>query len=206
MNPTLTGATFAEDFLSVLEIGSGARRSSNLRILDVGTGTGRIPIEICSRRPGFLATCVDRSPGACNRSRRHVAAAGLSGAIEVTQANACSLPCDDKAFDAVISNALVHHIPDQLKMLRECLRVLRPGGLIFVRDALKTGDAGLIEQILSRRGQTDEAPASSPRRIGLLTLQEARHLAVQAGLPAEWVGQRGRRHWIICGRLPDSSV
>lgn len=204
MNPGLAGATFADDFLCALESGSGGPESSGLRILDVGAGTARIPIEICSLRPSLLVTCVDRSPRACQRSRRLVAAAGLSAAIRITQADACALPYSDQTFDAVISNALLHHVTDPSSLLRECLRVLRPGGLLFVRDAVRTSDADTIEQIVATGG-SQRVPSSSHRPAGLLNLDQARQLVVSVGLPVEWVRQSGRRHWAICGRLTDSA-
>jgi ubiquinone/menaquinone biosynthesis C-methylase UbiE len=200
VNSISTDDSFADVFLRALDRNAGPAQSTRLRILDVGSGSARIPIEICRRLAGAFVTAIDRSPVSCERSRRNVHVAGLTAAIVVEQADATSLPGSDQAFDSVISNGLLHHLPDPSVALREMLRVLRPGGLLFVRDSLRARDADLIEQVLSRSGgQSSTVPAPRPKAI---TLAQAQRLIVETGLPGEWVKPWGPSHWVICGRLP----
>jgi ubiquinone/menaquinone biosynthesis C-methylase UbiE len=63
-------------------------------------------------------------------------AASLHAAVEFRQADAGSLPFDDGAFDAVVSNFLVPHVADLPAVVAELARVVRPGG----RVALTTWD------------------------------------------------------------------
>jgi ubiquinone/menaquinone biosynthesis C-methylase UbiE len=200
VNPISTDDSFADAFLIATGLTAGPAQSVRLRILDVGTGSARIPIEICRRLAGTFVTAIDRSRVSCERSRRNVDAAGLAAAIVVEQADATSLPGSDQAFDSVISNGLLHHLPDPSVALREMLRVLRPGGLLFVRDSLRAQDADLIEHVLSRSGgQSCKMPAPRPKTI---TLAQVRRLILGTGLPGEWVTQWGPRHWVLCRRLP----
>src|SRR5262249_12238372 len=114
------------------------------------------------------------------------------------QADACSLPYAEAAFDAVISNALLHHLRRPQEALREMVRVLRPGGLLFVRDSLRQPDATKIVKILRRSTLPGAFPVS-------LTLKQAQLLAKEAGLPAEWVQPAGPRHWLLCSRVTPCS-
>src|SRR5262245_28746284 len=189
--------SFAEEFLTAL--GVEARAGSSLRVLDVGVGRARIPIEICAGRPDIAITGVDSQPSILRRAREDIERAGLEGAVRVQRGNACALPFPDASFDAVISNALLHHLPRQRKALSEMIRVLRPEGLLFVRDSLAQADASIIAATLlhtagERRRRIERARLPIP-----LSLDDALQLAAEAGLPAEWVRPCGPRHWLLSG-------
>ena len=84
------------------------------------------------------------------------------------------------------------------------VRVLRPGGLLLVRDTLRGSDAGQIAHILSR-GSCDNYAAQ--RAVfdrafqAMLNIDEARDLALAVGLTRECVRQSGPRHWMLEFRL-----
>jgi ubiquinone/menaquinone biosynthesis C-methylase UbiE len=192
--------SFSEEFLGVIE--SLDQFPRQLRILDVGTGTARIPVAICRQRGGIELTAVDRSGGILQRARQHVARAGLADAIRIDVADARQLPYAAWSFDAVISNGLVHHLSDRMAVLREMTRVLRPGGLLFVRDSLPGPDGETIAGILARNTRrTPLPPACAGRSPGALTIDEARALVSFAGFPGKWVRQSGPRHWLLEGRV-----
>jgi SAM-dependent methyltransferase len=52
--------------------------------------------------------------------------------VEVTQANLAELPLDDASVDVVVNFQVIEHLWDQGQFVRECLRVLRPSGLLMV--------------------------------------------------------------------------
>jgi len=196
--------SFADAFLATLALIPEPQR--RLFVLDVGTGTARIPIEICARQIGIGIIGVDTRPGILQRARRNIDRARLGNVVCVQRGDACELPFTNLAFDAVISNSLLHHLPRRPDALREMVRVLRPGGLLLVRDSLQQPDAATIARILTRSAAA--TALSSGRTSGntppvALTLDEARELAKAAELPPEWVRKAGARHWLIGGRLPD---
>ena len=53
-------------------------------------------------------------------------------AVEVIAANLASLPLTDASVDVVINFQVIEHLWDQTQFITECLRVLRPGGLLLV--------------------------------------------------------------------------
>ena len=116
-------------------------------ILDVGTGTAQIPVELCSRAPDYRVLGIDLAAAMLDLGQARVDAAGLRDQIQLQQHDAKSLPFDDGQFACVMSNSIVHHIPEPAAVLEQMWRVLRPGGLIFVRDLMRPGDEAALDDI-----------------------------------------------------------
>ena len=202
---------FADEFLEFLDAGAartGAAAAADLRVLDVGTGTARIPIEICQRRSGLRITGIDLAAHMLQLAQRNIIEAGLAHAIRVEQVDAKALPFGDAHFDAVISNSILHHIPQPIGVFREMVRVTRPGGVLFVRDLLRPPDAEIIATILAKHagGTTEHQRQMFENSLhAALTLEETGALLHEAGLPAGWARQSSDRHWTIAGRLAGST-
>src|SRR5262249_40302939 len=73
-------------------------------------------------------------------ARQNVTTAGLASQITLERVDAKGLPYADGQFVAVMSNSIVHHIPQPRAALAEMVRVVKPGGLIFVRDLSRPAD------------------------------------------------------------------
>jgi ubiquinone/menaquinone biosynthesis C-methylase UbiE len=175
-------------------------KSSPLSVLDVGTGTARIPIDIGRRAPQVRIVGVDLSAHMLQLGQRNIIEAGLTRQIRLEQVDAKRLPYADGEFDAVISNSIVHHIPQPVAVVGEMLRVLRRGGLLFVRDLLRPPDAALIASILAKHaaGTNDHQRELFERSLhAALTLDEVRDLLRELNLPAESVYQSSDRHWTL---------
>ncbi len=109
-------------------------------ILDVGTGTALIPLELCRQVPQAKVRAVDLSAHMLEVARQNVIDAGLRDRIRLERIDAKGLPYPDGCFTAVISNSIVHHIPEPKCVLAEMWRVLTPNGVIFVRDLNRPAD------------------------------------------------------------------
>ncbi len=81
-------------------------------MLDVGTGPARIPIALCRADRHFRILGVDLAGPMLDLARRNVAEAGLTDRIRFARGDAKNLPFPDGRFEAVVSNTIVHHIPD----------------------------------------------------------------------------------------------
>ena len=100
------------------------------RVLEVGCGTGLLWRENLHRvPPGWNLTLTDFSPGMVQQARANLQDSGHAVAFETADAQA--LPFADRAFDAVIANHVLFHVPDRAAALAELRRVLRPGGRLF---------------------------------------------------------------------------
>lgn len=100
------------------------------RVLELGCGPGRLWQENAARLPAsWRLTLTDASPGMVGAARAALRA--IAPALAVAVADAQALPCADRAFDAVIANHMLYHVPDRARAFAEVRRVLRPGGRFY---------------------------------------------------------------------------
>ncbi len=192
---------FVQEFLDAANRGP---ETALEHVLDVGTGTAQIPVALCRRHPDCRITAIDLSREMLKLGERNVAGAGFSERVRVEYVDAKRLPYADGQFDAVISNSIIHHIPAPGTVLGEMKRVLRPGGLLFVRDLSRPADESTLHQLVQTYAGGENAHQQQMFRDSLhaaLTLEEVRELLAEQDLPADWVGQTSDRHWTIAGRL-----
>lgn len=95
------------------------------RILEIGTGFGAFLIY--GRREGLDAIGVEIDPPTAALARDLARANGLTGCSVVVGAGE-ALPFRPGSFDVVFSNSVLEHVRDPARVLREAVRVLRPGG------------------------------------------------------------------------------
>lgn len=173
------------------------------RILDVGTGTALIPIELCRRPGNFQVVAIDLAVEMLTLADRNIAQAGLSGRITTELVDAKGLPYAENSFDWVISNSIVHHIPEPSRCLHEMLRVLRPNGLWFVRDLCRPPSTDNIEHIVATYAGMDSPRQQQLFRQSLhaaLTVDELRACVVPLGVSPLHVQATSDRHWTLRAR------
>lgn len=167
-------------------------------VLDLGTGTALIPIELCHQEPACRVMAIDMAVHMLELARYNVHAAGWNERIQLSQVDAKRLPFDDGMFQTVISNSIIHHIPEPLTCLAEMVRVTAPGGILFVRDLMRPHQEGELSRLVQLyAGQESEHArqmfADSLRAA--LTLDEIRQSVGEVGMPPESVQATSDRHW-----------
>jgi ubiquinone/menaquinone biosynthesis C-methylase UbiE len=168
------------------------------RVLDVGAGTAQIPIELCRRHASVRVVAIDMAQHMLEVGRRNLDKAGLTERIELKLCDAKHMPFADHSFDAVMSNSIVHHIPEPFAVLAEMARVVKPGGSIFVRDLLRPKDAAALVSFV--KTYAGDANAHQQKMFGeslhaALTLEEVRAMVTRLGFDAATVQQTSDRHW-----------
>jgi ubiquinone/menaquinone biosynthesis C-methylase UbiE len=112
-----------------------ARLQSGETVLDVGCGSGTLPL-VAKKRVGKTGrVCgIDPSVPLLAGARRKAAKVGLP--IDFQPGGIEQIPFSDQSFDVVLSTFMMHHLPDDLKRqgLSEIARVLKPGGCLLVVD------------------------------------------------------------------------
>ena len=103
----------------------------NGTILDLGSGTGYLSIEIARRSPSLQVYGIDLGRQMVKIARRH--AKGVDNARFVF-GNAANLPFKDNSMDLVISAAASHHWKIPRLVFDECYRVLKTGKEAWIYD------------------------------------------------------------------------
>jgi ubiquinone/menaquinone biosynthesis C-methylase UbiE len=104
--------------------------SDDARILELGCGPGTLWLENRDRiRGDWPVTLSDFSPGMIDEARIRLLDVAPHFSFEII--DALSIPHGDGAFDCVIANHMLYHVPDRPRALSEIRRVLRPGGRFY---------------------------------------------------------------------------
>lgn len=100
------------------------------RILDAGTGPGRVPRALAAALPDVRIDGVDLSPEMIEYARSHTDAP----LVEYAVGDVARLPYPDGTFAAIVSSISQHHWTDPEGAMRDLRRVLRPGGRLWIYD------------------------------------------------------------------------
>jgi len=104
------------------------------RVLDVGTGPGRVPLAIAEARPGLLVEGIDLSEEMIEYARRVATDAALQDRVGFAVGDVADLRYPDNTFDLIVSTLSQHHWADVEGGVRDLRRVLRPTGQIWIYD------------------------------------------------------------------------
>jgi sarcosine/dimethylglycine N-methyltransferase len=160
-------------------------------VLDVCAGLGG-PARFLARRFGCHVTGLELNGHRCAAGRRLTALVGLQRRVVMVNGDAQSLPFRTGSFTAAVSQEGLLHVRDKCGVIRECARVLAPGGRIAFTDWIA---APRLED--GERRRLEEWMAATT----LQSIAGYRGLLARAGftgieaedLSAEWTGiLRGR--------------
>jgi ubiquinone/menaquinone biosynthesis C-methylase UbiE len=104
-----------------------------MRLLDVGCGPGSITRGLAERVAPGEVIGLDLSRETLAAAREEAAARGLQN-LRYEEGSVYALPFADASFDIVYAHQVLQHLREPAAALREMLRVLRPGGLVAVRE------------------------------------------------------------------------
>ena len=169
-------------------------------LLDLGCGPADIAARLAHAFPDCAVHAVDGSAAMLRCAEAVVARAGAADRVTLVLADA-PLPRDD--YDAVVSNSLLHHLPDPAILWGAIRRFARPGAPVFVMDLARP------DSPQAARGVVDAYAAGEPdllRRDFLLSLHasysvdEVHAQLDAAGLSGLEVGMVSDRHLAVWGR------
>jgi ubiquinone/menaquinone biosynthesis C-methylase UbiE len=128
---------------------TGREDGRGVRLLDVACGTGRTLAQLHAAHPRVRLSGIDLSPFYVHEARDRLR--GVPDVALIAE-NAESMPFKDRWFDVVTSTYLFHELPRPARrnVMREMLRVLKPGGLLVVEDSAQPSDSPEIAFFLDR--------------------------------------------------------
>lgn len=174
-------------------------------VLDLGTGTALIPIELCLQESVCRVMAIDMSVNMLELARYNIEAEGLIERIELAQVDAKQMAFPDGMFSTVMSNSIIHHIPEPGYCISEMVRVTASGGILYIRDLLRPDSDEQVESLVETyAGQENDHSRQmfDDSLRAALSIDEIRELVVQNGFPAEDVQATTDRHWTWSSSQP----
>ncbi len=163
------------------------------RVLDIGCGIGG-PAFVLVRKYGAHVTGIDLEPQLIARATHRAAEQGLTRQTEFRAVTLGPLDFPDASFDVVFTSGALTQTEDKAGIVAECLRVLKPGGVLTCYDWLK-----------------DEAPVSDDMRYfvkmegltyNLISLETLGRFLVEGGFEdvtmedaSDWYRRESRREY-----------
>jgi ubiquinone/menaquinone biosynthesis C-methylase UbiE len=190
---------FVQDLLASGEIG--------IDVLDVGTGTAQIPVELCRQNEECRVIAIDMAAHMLDLARFNIEVDGFTQRIYLQQIDAKDMNFEQDMFDCVISNSIIHHIPQPRLVLQEAIRVARPGGLLFFRDLMRPESGEEVSRLVEMYA-VDENPHQKQMfddsLRAALSLEEIREMVTNLGFQGDSVQATSDRHWTWVDRIQDS--
>lgn len=172
-------------------------------VLDLGCGPADIPIRLLRSRPTLQVTAVDASGPMMQCAEEGIRQAGLADRIQLICRRFQDLELDRPA-DAVISNSLVHHVPNAFQFWYAVKTLAKPGAPVLIMDLLRPDTPEEAQALV------DQYAADEPEQLrhdfyhSLLSAFTEDEIAAQLAemyLSRLLIDVHDDRHWIVSGRV-----
>lgn len=186
----------------LLELCNGRPAAS---VLDLCTGPGDIPFRLKAQRPGWWIVGIDAAYNMLAYGRRGLVTDGQPDPVKFVQGDVKQLPFRVGAFDVVVSNSGLHHLPDPREFWRGIRHVAAPGALVFLRDLRRPPDTAAARRIVALHAGNESRLLQEEYYRSLLaafTPEEVRSQLRAAELTALTVLEVADRYLDIWGILP----
>ena len=176
----------------------------DVHVLDLGCGPADIPIRLAHALPECRVTGVDGSAPMIALGREAVRAAGLADRITLRCERFQDMVLAEKA-DAVISNSLLHHVPNALQFWYALRQLAKPGAVVLVMDLLRPDSPEEAQVLVDRYAAAEPAILRRDFYHSLLaafTDDEVAAQLTEMNLSRLLIDVPDDRHWVVGGRLP----
>ena len=173
------------------------------RVIDLGCGPADVTIRFVKAFPEVTALGVDGSEAMLAFGRRHVRDAGLDSRIALENRYLPDSALETRAFDAVISNSLLHHFADPIALWRTAAMCAKPGAPVLLIDLLRPPDHDTAVRLVNEHAK-DAPPVLQRDFIASLhaayTIDEVRQQLRAAGLGGFQVDAVDELHFVAWGK------
>lgn len=176
------------------------------RVIDLGCGPGDIAIGFAARYPECVVDVLDGAAAMLAIARRKlVDLPQLSARINLQHA---ALPCNQlprQAYDAVLSNSLLHHLSDPGVMWQTIRHCARPGAVMCIMDLARPASEAAVAALVATYAANEPQVLRRDFRLSLhaaYSLTEVEAQLREAGLDGCKVHSVSDRHFAVFGRAP----
>jgi len=172
-------------------------------IVDLGCGPGDIPLRVVRGHANCRVTGIDASQPMIAYAEQAVRNAGFQDRIQLICQRFQDVNLTSPA-DAVISNSLVHHVPNPLRFWYCLKNLLKPGGPVLVMDLLRPESPEAAQVIVEEQAAHEPEQLRKDFYHSLLAAftedEVAAHLA-ELNLSRLFVDVPDDRHWMVYGQV-----
>ena len=180
------------------------------RALDLGCGPGDIPIRLARAYPDAAIDGVDGAEAMLAIARGATAAEPqVAARLRWRRALVTDPALGTGAYDAVLSNSLLHHVADPLDLWRAVRGAARPGAAVLAMDLARPADEAEVERLLALHavGAPDQVIRDFRASLhAAYRVDEVREQLAAAGLAGLEVARVSDRHLAVSGRVAASSA
>lgn len=122
------------------EVADRMRVEPGMDVVEIGPGKGSYTIEVARWvRPGGKVYAIDIQEAVVDYLRERAEREGVDNLHPMVE-DAYAMPFEDSTVDRVLMNAVLAEIPEPVRVLRECHRILKPDGLVCLCEMLPDPD------------------------------------------------------------------
>jgi len=198
------GADFAESNAAFAErLCAELRAAPAGRLVDLGCGPADICVRIAGWLPGWQIDAIDAGENMLEAAKQRIESEGLENRIRLLHARLPDGSLASGAYQSVVSNSLLHHLPDPAILWQSIARLAAPGAWVQVMDLARPDSSEAVDELVERYAA--EAPA---------VLKEDFRNSLHAAWRVDEVGRQLRcaglalgcervsdRHWLVSGRI-----
>lgn len=172
------------------------------RAVDLGCGDADIALRLARLYPHCRIDALDGADAMLRQARRAVAAASLERRVRLRKSILPDPSLPAARYDAVVSNSLLHHLPDPAVLWDAVRRLARPGAAVFVSDLARPANAGCAQALVERHARAAPPVLRRDFYNSLLAAFTPAELRAQLAARGErWrVEAYGDRHLLVWGR------
>jgi len=172
-------------------------------VLDLGCGPGDIPIRLVQACPSLHVLAVDASGPMIDEARSAIATAKVEDRVRLVCSKFQELQLEEPA-DAIISNSLVHHVPNPYQFWYAIRQLAKPGAAVLVMDLVRPETPEEAQAIVDQYAADESEQLRRDFYNSLLAAftedEVAAHLA-EFNLSRLLIDVPDDRHWVVTGRV-----
>lgn len=171
------------------------------QVYDLGCGPGDIPIRLARALPACRVTGIDASAPMIRLAEEAVEKAGLTGRVTFRCERFQDIAGANRA-DAVVSNSLLHHVPNPLQFWNRLRQLVKSGAPVLVMDLLRPESSEAAQAIVDRYAANEPDILRRDFYNSLLaafTEDEITSQLARMNLTRLLIDVIDDRHWVVGG-------